>query len=68
MREKDMIGTVWEVNTHGIHLDHDGTHFVVVHMDSDGHVMTREKFNTLGDALRGVKALKDSLLRKRLIN
>ena len=58
---RDIIGTVWVVNDHGIHLDHDGEHFTVAHMDTDGKVVERNKFATLNDAAYAVAMLKREL-------
>lgn len=58
---RDIIGTVWEVNGHGIHLDHDGAHYTVAHMDTDGKVIERNKFATLNDAAYAVAMLKREL-------
>jgi hypothetical protein len=58
---RDIIGTVWEVNGHGIHLDHDGAHYTVAHMDTDGKVIERNVFATLNDAAYAVAMLKREL-------
>lgn len=58
---RDILGTVWVVNEHGIHLDHDGSHYTVAHMDTDGKVVERKEFDTLNDACRAVVMLKRAL-------
>ena len=58
---RDIIGTVWVVNNHGIHLDHDGAHYTVAHMDTDGKVVERKEFDTLNDAAYAVLMLKRAL-------
>jgi hypothetical protein len=57
-----VLGEVIVVNGHGLYLDHDGKSYYAVHMDPDGRVLSRDKFEDPNEALKALSTLKQFLL------